>query len=614
MSRLLDQLNKDLAEAEGQERYTDLSIVVRRLTLRYVGTRPAPGPCRSSDGTEWNIPSRSSDHLIPVSSSVVRASSSYHDGIELYRDNQLIGTLGVEVIAAAGGVWDALYNTWALDERGHRRRSERPIVFDARESQVQFMRNFAAWLRSFRDRKDIQQDGAILYGGRRSGKTVIGNLGVILAAVDLGRIDNTPLVAWLVSTNHPARVELDKELRSLLPASWYIYREMPSVVSPAHTYSLLNGAEITHRTADDPEELRVGRCDIALMNEAGKMAKLAFQNTLNAIADKGGFVLLTSNRPRRTKANWIALLAKEQKKLGPKATFPFFELDPALNDAIRQDTRQRVLALLQQLDPDEADEGELLEVGSYVYTPPFDDLVHVQAMPDVGLPDLTREVSRKIGGVERDFLVGADFQGRPAMVASCWKVVGRLPDQWHLWCVQSFFVEDSDEDGLIDELLAEEYTPENSLIIGDASGQWQKGDHQSGPTSFRFFRSRRYVITGAQKKIGQSGQYSCNPRPKEAAVGRVNNLLRLERANTHRGLMVSAAEHASTMAISLRKCRAGRGRFGVVPKGDHSHLTDTATYVTWAVLSVLHHAEARAKAGGMRRKTLAEMRAEVGLR
>jgi len=605
-SKLLADLRRDIKAAASVGRYVDMGMRVRRLTIvADDGKRPAPGPCVSSDGQAWAIPAASCDDKVPISTRPIQAARKYETGTEIFRDGKRLGVLVVDDIATGGGVWDALYNQWSNGSDGKRLPPQRPVVFDLRESQVPAFRTFAAWLAKWR-RKEPTIDGLIAFGGRRSGKTVVGLLGCLFAAVDVGRVDGTPLIAWLVSCNHPAREELDRELRALLQPGWAVYREMAGVSSPAHTYTLLNGAQIMHKTAEDPEALRVGRCDIALQNEAGKQTHLAFANIVNAQADKSGFWIGASNRPRRSKANWIALLSKEQKKLGPDASFPFFELDPKLNDAIDQNKRQRVLDTLRRLDPDDADEGALLEAGNYAYAPPWDELEHVKPMPQVGLPDLTREVTRKIAGVERDYIIGCDFQGRPAMVASVWKVVGKLPGEWHLWCVKSYFVEATDEEGLIDEIAGDGFSPENSLIIGDASGQWQKGDHGRGPVSFRFFRDRRYVIVGAQRKKGTSGMYSCNPRPKEAAVGRVVGLLTKRRANGYPAIVVDP--EALTMGESFAKCKSGRGRFGIIPVGDHSHLTDTATYVAWAVLTELQTAETKAKAGTTQpRQSLREM-------
>ncbi len=612
-AKLLANLRKDIKAAASVGRYVDMGLRVRRLTLATDDNkRPEPGPCVSADGQEWRIPGASCDDKVPISTRPIQAARKYETGTEIFRDGKRLGVLVVEDIATGGGVWDSLYNQWQGSD-GKRLPPQRPVVFDLRESQVPAFRCFAAWLAKWRRKEATQEDGLIAFGGRRSGKTLVGVLGCLFAAVDVGRVDGTPLIAWLVSCNHPSREELDRELRALLQPGWAVYREMASASSPAHTYTLLNGAQITHRTAEDPEALRVGRCDIALQNEAGKQTLLAFANIINAMADKSGFWIGASNRPRRSKANWIALLAKESKKLGPEASFPFFELDPKLNDAIDQGKRQRVLDTLRRLDPDDADEGALLEAGNYVYAPPFDEMEHVKPMPQVGLPDLTREVTRKIAGVERDYIIGCDFQGRPAMVASVWKVVGKLPGEWQLWCVQSYFIEATDEEGLIDELAGDGYSPDNSLIIGDASGQWQKGDHGRGPVSFKSFKDRRYVIIGAQRKKGSSGMYSCNPRPKEAAVGRVVGLLTKKRANGYPALLVDP--EALTMGESFAKCKAGRGRFGIIPVGDHSHLTDTATYVTWAVLTELQTAETKAKAGTAQpRQSLREMRAAMGRR
>ena len=384
-SKLLANLRKDIKAAASVGRYVDMGLRVRRLTLATDDNkRPEPGPCRSADGQAWVIPAASCDDKVPISTRPIQAARKYETGTEIFRDGKRLGVLVVEDIATGGGVWDSLYNQWQTGSDGKRLPPQRPVVFDLRESQVPAFRCFAAWIAKWRLKEPTvgpwalpissadtpsdpaqtmaapiatQEDGLIAYGGRRSGKTVVGLLGCLFAAIDVGRVDGTPLIAWLVSCNHPAREELDRELRALLLPGWAVYREMAGVSSPAHTYTLLNGAQITHRTAEDPEALRVGRCDIALQNEAGKQTQLAFANIVNAMADKSGFLFIASNRPRRSKANWIALLVKDQRRLGQDANFPFFELDPRLNDAIDQGKRQRVPVKLKRLDPDDADEG-----------------------------------------------------------------------------------------------------------------------------------------------------------------------------------------------------------------------------------------------------------------
>lgn len=323
-SKLLADLRKDIKAAASVGRFVDMGLRVRRLTLATDdGKRPAPGPCVSADGQAWAIPAASCDDAVPISTRPIQAARRYETGTEIFRDGKRLGVLVVDDIATGGGMWDTLYNQWQTGSDGKRLPPQRPVVFDLRESQVPAFRCFAAWIAKWRRKEPTDIDGLIAFGGRRSGKTVVGLLAVLFAAVDVGRVDGTPLITWLVSCNHPAREELDRELRALLQPGWAVYREMAGVSSPAHTYTLLNGAQITHRTAEDPENLRTGRCDICLQNEAGKQTHLAFANIVNAMADKSGFWIGASNRPRRSKANFIALLAKEQKKLGPEASFPF---------------------------------------------------------------------------------------------------------------------------------------------------------------------------------------------------------------------------------------------------------------------------------------------------
>lgn len=604
---------RELELCKPSVRYTDVALQLRRLTVE-----PVPGGCLtrgqllySADGVEWRIPMRSCDRALPISTSDLAKASSYGDGELLYPTRPgsapaaPAGRLCVEVLIDAGGSWDNVRKTWRLDSAGRRMPATMPLRFQIRESQVEFTRWLARVLDCYRRGVSPPQQGALAYGLTRSGKTVICLLCLISLAIDMPRVKGKQTIIILVSVDHPTRKELDRELREVLPKRLWTYREDACGKSPAHTYTLENGAQITHMTAEDPESLRsAGMITAALFNEAGKMAELAFRNGLNKLKDQDGVALLASNRPQRTKANYVARLAKDAEAdvaAGLVPDFAFFRLNPELNDFLSDSARDRIGRILERLTPGQDDlEGAILEVGDFCYNPPWDDNIHVRPIPE-GLPDITRRVTRMIGGVEKDYILGADFQAHPAMAGTAWKVLGELPDKWILWCVRAFWIENADEDDLADDFEDVGFTAANSLIIADASGNTQGaqrayGARKAGPTSFSYFKARRYNIIGPQKRktaATDRNTEGANPRPKEVAVARVNGLLRELRAGGFRALMVSDNPEAKPMAISFAKCKATRGRYGVVPGGEHSHLTDTALYICWATLTALRPGEVR---------------------
>lgn len=596
MSTLDDWVARELAISKPEVRFTDMAIVLRRLTLDLApGVKLQPGAqlC-SKDGTEWQV-APSYDEAVAVSTVDKRAAARYGQGLPLYTsrlDDCPAAVLRVETIVAAGGRWDNLKKDWQTDAEGRRVAAQSPLVVTVRESQVEVVRWWAAWLQRMRVGAEQQQQGALIFGDRRGGKTWIGLLCIVAALIDVPKIGGSGTIAWLVSVDHPSRAELDREFRETIPGSWWRYQEQPT-----HTYTLANNTKLTHRTAEDAEALRNGRVDLALCNELGRFAKLAFENVLNALADKDGAFLGTSNRPRRSKANFVVKLAKDaqaDKAAGKVPVIEFFQVDPRLNDALAKGAKGRIKGVLQRLDPDEPEEGDLVEVGDFCYCPPWDEIAHLRPRPE--LPDITRRVSRMICGSEKDWILGADFQGRPAVCGVAFKVFGSLPDGWILWCDRAFWVEHGDEDDLADAFEADNYAADNSLIIADASSAWQSHDHRPGPDSFSYFKARRYIIQPATKKApGSKAKYAPNPRPKELAVSRVNGLLRELRPGGYRALMVNDDDIAKPMATSFRKCKAVKGRYGVVPGGDHSHLTDAALYVVWAVLSALRPGEVRAQ-------------------
>lgn len=590
-------LRREIELSRPEARYADLGMILRRLT---VDTAPGVKLKRgdvvtATDGTAFRI-AKSCDERVAVSAVDARQGRRFCGGEALFLPaGAAAGVLREERIIKAGGRWDRIERDWVRDAAGRRELAQKPLLITIVESQVALARWWRGWMRNFGERRPQTQSGSLVWGRRRGGKTWIGLLLVVAAAVDNPKIDGSSTLGWLVSVDHPSRQELDREFREVIPGDWWTYREQPSGKSPAHCYTLATGALLVHRTAEDPEALRNGRVDLALCNELGKFSELAFRNVLHATKDKDGACLATTNRPRRSKSNFAAVLAKQIKLDQSKGIVPDFdyhELDDSLNDRKSGEATERVDRILARLNPDDADEGALLEVGQYCYAEAFDEAKNVAAVPEL-LPDITRQVTRRILGYERDFLVGTDFQARPGCVATVWKVYGTLPDRWILWCVRVVWAEDGGEEALISELDDFGISADTAVIIADASSEWQTHDHsRKGLGSFRYFQDARFIIRGPQPK--KDRKYGSNPRPKELQVQRLRELLQEARPGGLRAMMISDDAAAKPLVYDLQKCKAGKGKAGgAIPVGESSHSTDTAAYVAWATLLALRPAEVK---------------------
>ena len=577
MPRLsLDQeLDKLLEESLDETRFRDVAMVWRRLTL----SPHVPEGVRLLDATgrAWLAGEVEEDGSQSVASEVVGASAAASGGLSL-RGPGCETRLCAEVIAEAGGVWDAQKNDWRRDDRGQRVRASSPVVVDLMESQIETARWAAGRVAAFRDQRPHPHAVGELFSDRRAGKTFLGVLIVLLVAIDCPRIGALPLVAWLVSTQHSSREELDRIIQAILPPSLYVYRELPK-----RMFVLANGATIMHKTIDDPEaQLRSGYVDVCLLNEAANMPFNAYKITLRGTQDRAGFLILTTNKPTRSRGAWVVRLADGAEKdvrEGREPALKLLRLDPKKNAAIVQNAKSVIdRALRYAIEESEGlDEGVILEADAKLCAPPFEVEKHVKSLPLFGLLDVTAEVTKRLHGKGYAFIVGADFQQQNA--ATAFRVMARdaqsLKD-FVLVAVRSWFLRGGgDEDDLIDCMVADKFTADNSFVVGDWSGDWQKGDHGYGPVSFEAFKSRGYAIVGATKKKTQDAKHGKNP-DVEQSVGKLRTFIADGR------FLVAAGEATAGLQKALLKCDARVDTYGNLrPKGVHAHLIDTCRYPLW---------------------------------
>lgn len=576
------ELDRLLAESQEGTRYRDCALVLRRLTL----ARPVREGAELVDeaGRLWKAGEVGADGVQPVANVSVGASTKAPAGTWLRCGDDVV-ELRAEVIASVGGVWDTLRNDWRLDEEGRRVPAAVPVVVDLMESQIEAARWAAERVAAFRAQRPHPQSTCQLFSDRRAGKTFVAVLIVLLLAFDSPKVGRMPLVAWLVSTMHGSRDELDREIKGILPGSGksyadgglYIYRELPK-----HEYRLLNGAVLQHKTIDDIEaSLRAGTVDVAILNEAASMPFSAYRNVLRGTQDHTGFVVLTNNTPKRTRGNWVTRLADgaaRDVREGRDPAVAVFRPDPKKNAAVSQAAKGPIdQALRYCLDEGETlDEGVILEADAKCYSPPFDLDQHVKGGALWGLVDVTAEVLQRLWGRPYQFLVGQDYQQQCAAVA--FRIMARdaRPESWkaftlvaaHAW----FLGGGGDEDDLLDAMEADGFTAATCFVVGDSSGAWQKGDHGYGPVSFAALRSRGWHVTGPTKPRTKTAKYGKNP-DVEQTVGRLRTLIRDGR------FLVAASESTKALQKALHKCDAIVDRYGNLrPKGIHGHLTDCCRY------------------------------------
>lgn len=580
--RELDQL---LAEAQPQSRYEDLAVWFRRLTV--LSDRPIPDTAEltAPDGTRLRV--RNASGVIACGSTPPGRSAQLPDGTLLEWEGGT-AVLRVEVLARFGGRWDHLEQRFTAEP------PERPLVFDVQESQVEFTRWFSAWWTRFRAGAPQEYSAAVVVDDRGGGKTWICWMLLLAAAVDMPlHPDGAELVIWAVSKSHTEREELDRELRTWLPASWYRL-----VLAPKPFVHLASGATIWLRSADDPETLKQGRVDLVWINEGAKMDARAFENAIPRTGDRSGLCLVATNPPTAAypPGAWIQELwekSEEARANGDPNPVIFLRCNSSLNVAINKAAKQRVNILLRWLNPERAAadaDGLILPVGRYAYRPPFNPAQHVRVFDpeEWGPLDITKQITAKLDGQPAEWVLGHDFQFNPGNAAVAIKAYGKIerPVFW----VHSDFLEEGDENELLSALEADlewvtqhdfkaepRFASGNTVSIGDPSGSWQNYVHATGKDSFSVFRSRGWRL---RPPIKPKDRDTKPPHPPiHLRIARLNALIAAER------LFIAKGPTTERLALSLRKCQVKRGTLGrFKPCGDEAHLTDALGYAIWWLL------------------------------
>jgi hypothetical protein len=482
-----------------------------------------------------------------------------------------------EILLGAGGRWDRIERRFLPGP------PERAWFIDLEESQVEFTRWFATFLRDLRQGRPRDISLALAAGDRRGGKTFDLLLCTIALLIDVPQIDGSATVGWVVSANYQERDEIDKTIREYIPSSWYTHRKAPHFL-----YTFLHGASLRNVSADDPETLKRGRVDVVLYNEAQKLPIAALTNGIYGTADKGGIALLAANPPRRQVGEWVLELKKaiDAKRVTGAKYFGFSSKD---NTRIDQAARERVGGIVRLLDPRAAqaeDEGAWLPVGDRAY-PRFDPRP-VEEGGMVGRPpeagDIMSEVLRGAGIYTAYQLVaGADFQGRPHQAAVVLRVFGGRPDGKPVyWIIDEMIVEGT-ERHLSAEAFSRDYKPETLCWIPDATGEFQDARHSRRETSFDILRADRWNVYPPNEVQRPESQAAINPRVER-------RLALMYQVMDEGRFFVSS--NCLWAIEALEKCPLRPARYGgKKPFGKYAHVTDSIGYPIWRLepKAQLHH-------------------------
>jgi hypothetical protein len=467
-----------------------------------------------------------------------------------------------EILLAAGGRWDRIERRF-INERPPRAR-----VIDLEESQVEFVRWFAAFLRDLREGRPRGVSVVLAAGDRRGGKTFALMLCAVALLIDVPSIASSATVGWAVSASYQERDEIDKLIQEQIPRAWYTPRK-----APEYRYIFAHGSTLRNVSANDPETLRRGRVDVAVYNEAQKIPLAGLVNGVMGTADKGGIALLAANPPRRTVGEWVRELkiAVEEKRVEGVLHFGFSSKD---NTQIDQPAKSRVGQIVRLLDPRAAqadDEGLWLPVGDRAYPKWSQSLIGEP--PAYRLREITEQLLYEMTSVSYQFVAGGDFQGRPHQAAAILRVFEGENGPIY-WFVDELLVEGT-EYHLSDAAHERGYTPESMTWIADASGEWQNAKHNSaGGTSFDVLRSQRWNVQGpTEVQRPDRSRYSKNP-DIDRRLGLVYLLMEQGRLRVD--------PRCAWLIESFEKCPLGENRYGRRrPYGKHAHVTDAAGYPLW---------------------------------
>ncbi len=374
-----------------------------------------------------------------------------------------------EHLARLGGQWDRGVKDFIGD-------APRSRVIRLHKGQLEFSRWFCdVWLPAHINGWPVDETPiytALVAGGRRGGKTFM------LTALSLAYACAVPgAIVWIVvpSDIEGYGEELMSYLEKLMPRDWYT-----SLGSPHWRYDLVNGSCIRFLSGFTAGKLKKGTASLVFMNE-GQQIPVGSYNTVRAsIADEGGLVIAAANPPDQgDKGEWVADVAAGASNGSLDHAKAFF-VDPEDNPHIDFETLKALAESMSEHEYDTQIRGKfLLPKGSVLSS--WDRTQNERKVPELG--ECTARFTKRFEGRAFKHIVSIDVQSFPWIVASVGHAYAN-PDrpgdmsEAFIWLTDEVFIDDGDEVDCAQALIDRGYLPEETLIICDASGDYQQAERQ----------------------------------------------------------------------------------------------------------------------------------------
>lgn len=392
-------------------------------------------------------------------------------------DVTLIAQSG-EPLIRVGGRWDRRAKSY-LPGLGPRTR-----VLEVHEGQLAAARFLAEWFRDHlsgvRRPFDERVFSAMLGGGQRSGKTWLGVAAAVIYAIGVEHS-----IVWIVSPSERDHEEVQDYLTAMMPRFWY-----SSLGAPWYRYNLPNGSKIVLRSGFEPDKLKKGDADFIVLNESQQQRERAFAICRGRIAASGGLVLVVANPPEDEAGQWVGDFAVEAQEGLRQARF--FHLDPLDNPHI---DHAPLLAMAKEFDQRTFDievRGLFLgERNAALYNWSRADNERAPSTPEI-----TRQLLRAYEGHDFDRVIGVDVQRFPFMASVEFRffenpLAPNAPEcfEWaFMHATSSLILRGAEEADLAVAWLEAGFDPDRTLIVCDASGEWQFAERD--PTKVQELRDK----------------------------------------------------------------------------------------------------------------------------
>jgi hypothetical protein len=404
-----------------------------------------------------------------------------------------------EVLLSVGGKWDRRQRVYDPEFPATTR-----VAVSVHPGQVKTVQWFVAWMCVHAGRRDrpprmsreeleslleseedagiehvTQEDevySALLAGGRRAGKTWVA---VVLCAAYAIQFPDCTI--WAVNPTDKDHDEVREYFADLLCADWILHEN-------AEGWELINGSKILLKSAyvgADPDAIKKGQAHLVFLNEGQKQAQRVYVVARGATTDHSGLVMVCANPPVQAKDQpWVADFASAAMSHQQESVYHHF--NPLDNPHIN---RRSLMALKKEVDPRTYRIevlGEFLPAANsvaYNWMRTVEGNERPRPGVDSAWRDVTRSVLESFEVGAFDYIIGMDFQVHPWMGGPVYKLYcpfDEHPDRDNvvMWGIDELVIE-GDELQWCALALERGYDPEQTVIIGDGTGEYQHSRRSS---------------------------------------------------------------------------------------------------------------------------------------